>query len=106
MKKIEKKNFSIILLVSVLFLAYFPITVNKIEINEIFNTQTKTDQIPIEFSHSEQFNIEIEENKLEAEDFNGSEFLNGLSTFNESVEVNVFSNSSPDSVDGINLKRG
>ena len=47
------------------------------------------EEIPIEFPHSEEFNVKLDENQVEAEEFNGSEFLDELDTFNE-TEVNVY----------------
>ncbi|MFX1511408.1 MAG: hypothetical protein ACFFCQ_02370, partial [Promethearchaeota archaeon] len=55
-------------------------------------TSPQITEIPIEFSHSEDFSITMDEQQVEAEDFNGSEFLDGLTTFNQ-TGISVYTGS-------------
>ncbi|MHA2248352.1 MAG: hypothetical protein ACXADY_25610 [Candidatus Hodarchaeales archaeon] len=52
-------------------------------VNQENITQTQTKEVPIEFSHSEDFSVNIPETQVEATEFNGSEFLNPLDDFNQ-----------------------
>jgi len=74
------------------FLIYSPISIAKTETTTSLKTQTKTDNIPIEFAHSENFNIEIAETTFQTDEFNGSEFLDALNDFNQ-TGINVYTGS-------------
>jgi len=59
--KVKKNCFLILSIIIMFFLIYSPISIAKTETTNLLKTQTKTDNIPIEFAHSENFNIEIAE---------------------------------------------
>ncbi len=81
LRRVDSKPIALITLVLlVLFLAPLlsvePVNESKAAVS------SKINEIPIEFSHSEDFSIAVGEYQVEAEGFNGSEFLEGLNTFN------------------------
>lgn len=81
--------FTVLLGFLLVFIVVSPITANTMVDKRISTVQTKTDEVPIEFSHSEDFLIKIAENQVEAESFDESEFLNALDKFNQ-TGVNVY----------------
>ncbi|MFX0173517.1 MAG: hypothetical protein ACFE9L_16620 [Candidatus Hodarchaeota archaeon] len=84
--------FTVLLGFLLVFIVVSPIGANSLVDKGISTVQTKTDEIPIEFSHSEDFLITIAENQVEATDFNESEFLEALDKFNQ-TGVNVYNGS-------------
>lgn len=93
-------SFFIVFLLFYIFIS--PTLGNGVIDNRVTIFQSKTKDVPIEFSHSEDFLVEIAENKVEAEGFNGSEFLDALDSFNQ-TGINVYTGTDiiPGSTDAI-----
>ncbi len=66
-----------------------PMTFSRADIRKNSSTPILNQVIPLQFAHSEDLSVDITETKVEAQDFNGSEFIDALDTFNES-SVDVY----------------
>ncbi len=77
-----------------------PITHSNANIKKVISTAVTTEIIPLQFAHSEDISIDLVETTVEAQDFNGSEFLDNLGPFSEEG-VDIYLGSTP--LSGISL---
>ena len=91
------KTLSLILIYICIFglLIISPVSPSSANINKKDSPTLATKTIPLQFAHSEDLSVDIAETKVEAQDFNGSEFIDALDTFNESGVSIPWANNSP-----------